>query len=268
MNELRTMNMMKQHSEKPRIRIAMLLAMATLCLASCKQNEYYTDGGLANPYFNGSILDYLDSKPVEFDSIAQIIRLAGLTDTFNTHEFTFFAPRDEMVKRLLGQVNYDGEDPLLMGSGVNQALYNLGLDTISSLADVDSAIWRKYLERHMFRGRKLLADYPQIDFALLSTFGGENYYAYNNTVSNIGVVFNDAVTGSGINQTVLKYMGYRQLNITYIPNVSQPDVLGQTAKVASSDIQPTNGVVHVLDYTSTFFGFNFEIANEILQSKR
>ncbi|WP_257667482.1 fasciclin domain-containing protein [Parapedobacter tibetensis] len=248
--------------------LGLVLLLGSLWLSSCKRDDYYTDGGLANPYFNGTVLEYLESRPIEFDTIAQIVRLAGLEEVFTTHELTFFAPRDEDIKDLIGQVNYTGDDPLLMG-GVNQRLYDLGLDTIQTLADVDSAIWRKYLERHMFRNKNLLVDYPQIDFAILATYGGQNYYAYNNTVSNIGVVFHDAVTDAGKpTETRLKYQGYRQLHISYIPNLSQPDNW-ETVSVASSDIQPNNGVVHVLDYTVGFFGFiAYDVFNDIVQSKR
>mgnify|MGYP001160558977 CR=1 FL=1 len=246
----------------------LLLAVCGLLTAACSKDDYYTDGGRANPYFNGSILEYLESRPVEFDTIAQIVRLAGLEEAFTSEELTFFAPRDEDIKALIGQVNYSGTDPLLMG-GVNQQLYNLGLDTIRTLADVDSAIWSKYLQRHMFRGKNLLMDYPQIDFDVLTTFGGQNYYAYNQTVSNIGVVYHDAVTDAGKpTETRLKYQGYRQLHISYIFNVSQPNTWF-VVPVASSDIQPNNGVVHVLDYTVGVFGFSTdEVFADIIQSKR
>lgn len=254
---------------------ALAMLVAPFFFSSCKQDEYYTDGGKANPYFDGTIMGYLDSRPIELDSVAAVVRLAGLEEVLNTEELTFFAPKDEEIRRLIGQVGYEGEDPFLRAGGANQALYDLGLDTIQTLADIDSVIWRKYLERYLFHGKKLLKDYPQIDFDILSTFGGENYIAYNNTVSNIGVVFNDAVTDAGKpTETRLKYMGYRQLHISYIPNVSNPDPASWgTFRVSTSDIQPYNGVIHVLDFNeskgSIGFGFDsFEVIQDIIQSKR
>ncbi|GGC21611.1 hypothetical protein GCM10011386_12010 [Parapedobacter defluvii] len=269
MEQLITMNTIKQvvtHTGRP---LLALLLVSSL-LSSCKQDEYYTDGGKANPYFDGTIMDYLDSRPIELDSVAEVARLAGLDEVLNTEELTFFAPKDEEIRRLIGQVNYEGEDPFLKTGTANQRLYDLGLDTIQTLSDIDSVIWRKYLERYLFHGKKLLKDYPQIDFDILSTFGGENYIAYNNTVSNIGVVFNDAVTDAGKpTETRLKYMGYRQLHISYIPNVSDP-ARWVTHPVSSSDIQPLNGVVHVLDFNQGGgFGFNRgEVIQDIIQSKR
>lgn len=245
-----------------------ILIVAIVLFASCKRDDYYVDGGLANPIFNGTVLEYLESKP-QLDTIAQIIRLAGLEAEFNNDELTFFSPSDVNIKMLIGQVDYDGNDPALQGGGVNQALYDLRLDTIQTLADVDPAIWRKYLQRYMFRGKHKLMDYPQIDYNVLNTFAGQNYYAYNNTVSNIGVEFQDAVRDAGkVTESRLKYMGYRQLNISYIPNPSTPDFFLR-ARVASSDIQADNGIVHVLDFVFRGFGFDpNEVADDIIQSKR
>lgn len=228
-----------------------ILCGIMLLLTACGKDEYYEDGGLANPKFDGNVLEYLESKPAEFDTIAQIVRLAGLEQVFTTEEFTFFAPRDENIKELIGTRET---------FGVNAALYFSARDTIKTLADIDSTIWRKYLERYMFKGKNKLKDYPQIDFDFLSVYGGQNFYSYNKSVSNIGVVFNDAAS--------IKYVGYRQLVISYIADVSEADNW-ITEKVSSSDIQPSNGIVHVLDYTKHRFGFQAsEVINDILESKR
>lgn len=235
--------------------IAMLFVFTTIF--ACGKDDYYTDGGRAVAEFDGSIMDYLDSKPREFDTIAQIIRLADLEDKFKNEEFTFFAPRDENIKKLIG-TNTEG--------GLNRTLYSLGLDTIVELSDVDPAIWNFYLMRHIFNGKNKLEDYPQVDYSLMSVYGGQNYYSQGDAVFNIGVVFNDARSADGT--SVLKYMGYRQLHIGYISNLSNPTVFG-AVEVASSDIQPQNGVVHVLNYTASQFGFsNSEISSDIIQSKR
>lgn len=216
----------------------------------CEQDEYYIDGGLADPVFDGSVLEYLESKPAEFDSLVQVIKLAGLEETFRQEEFTFFAPRDRNIKELIGRAD---------GSGLNWNLYLLGKDTVQTLADVDSLIWRKYLHRHMFRGKNKLMDYPQIDFDIKTIYPGQNYYALSDDVFNIGVVYEDA---GGV-----QYAGYRQLRISFIPDVSRPDENWYTVPVASSDIQPSNGVVHVLDVLISQFGFNqYDVINEIVSN--
>ncbi|PRD56169.1 fasciclin domain-containing protein [Sphingobacterium gobiense] len=234
-----------------------LLLLAVVAFLACSRDDYYTDGGRAEAIFDGSIMEYLDAKPREFDTIAQIVRLAGLEDRFRSDEFTFFAPHDADIKELIGSYTE---------GGLNRSLYELMLDTIVTLADVDPEIWAFYLQRHMFRGKNLLADYPQIDLNLRSVYGGQNYYSLGDAVCNIGVEFQDAVSSDGSSR--LQYMGYRQLGIGYIRDLSKPTEYGRI-NVSSSDIQPRNGVVHVLDYRDGEFGFsNNQVIVDIIESKR
>lgn len=222
---------------------------------SCSKDDYYIDGGLAEAQFEGSIMDYLDAKPFEFDTIAEIVRISGLEEKFKEDEFTFFAPRDEDIKDLIGTLDK---------GGLNRELYYLGLDTIQTLEDIQPEIWEKFLLRHVFNGKLKLEDYTQIDFSLMNIYGGQNYISEGETICNIGVVFHDAV-GGGSN---LKYMGYRQLYISYIEDPAFPDSF-RPFPVASSDIQPSNGVVHVIDYTEGEFGFSHsEVRRDVIESKR
>lgn len=228
-------------------------------LASCSKDDYYIDGGLANPHFDGTMLEYFDSKPRQFDTIAQIIRLAEMEDVFNNGDITFFAPSDDCIKNFIGTITK---------GGLNRELYNNLLDTIVNLSDISPEIWQTYLSPLIFKSKKLLADYPQVDFSLLSVYGGQNYISEWQTVSNIGVVFNDAVSADG--KSVLKYLGYRQLNFTPLFANSATIDNGFTIRVASSDIQPRNGAIHVLDYTMRGQMLNLasEIRQLIIDSKR
>jgi uncharacterized surface protein with fasciclin (FAS1) repeats len=204
-------------------------------VSSCSKDNYYKDGGLAKAQYNGTILQYLQSNP-KFDTIAQIVKLAGMEDIFSKETITFFAPTDEVIRRTIGIVN--GNIPLLQ-DGLNQKLFDAKKDTIKTLNDIPQSIWRKYLMRYVFKNKFLLKDYPQLDFDLRPLYPGGYYYGYNNDLANIGVVFNTVNT--------VKYAGYRQLTITQIVDQSNPqNYYSGAAPVASSDIQPTNGVVHVL----------------------
>lgn len=244
MNKILTLQLMK--------RLLGLLMISVFFFSSCKRDDYYIDGGIVDPNFQGTVMQYLESKPIEFDTIAQIIKLAGLEETFHNEEFTFFAPRDRSIKTLIGDINI---------GGLNRELFLLGRDTVVNLEEVDPLIWRTYLQRHMFKGKYRLADYPQIDMAIRSVFPGENYYSYSSDVCNIGVIFNDA---GGV-----RYLGYRQLVINYIPDISRPDEGWREARIASSDIQPTNGIVHVLNVQQAEFGFSHsEVRETIINSRR
>lgn len=241
--------------------VFLLSAFLIIMVTSCKQDQYFMDGGKSNAAFKGNMLEYLNSN-AKFDTIAQIVKLAGMEDVFKNQKITFFCPTDEVIRRTIGTVKTDG---------LNSRLFNRGKDTIKTLSDVDPAIWRKYLSRYIYLGVYTLKDYPQLDFSLKPVFPGAFYYSFNKDLANIGVVYNP-VNG-------VKYTGYRQLTISFIPDASSPDRFIPTA-VATSDIQPSNGVVHVLAIAlgnnigevltsteSNFFGFGGEFITEVVLSK-
>ena len=215
--------------------VAICSALLVMMFASCKQDDYYIDGGKADPKFKGTILQYLQSNPAKFDTIAEIVKLAGLEDMFSNEKITFFAPTDEVVRRTIGFVNRPIND--FYKNRLNQALFELDKDTIKTLADVPPVIWRKYLLRYVFKGSFVAKDYPQLDFGLKELYPGGYFYTYNNDLANIGVVYNS------VNN--VKYTGYRQLSISFVPDASNPKQY-YPAAVGTSDVQPTNGVVHVL----------------------
>jgi hypothetical protein len=220
---------------KKYVTLIVCTVILAITVSSCSKDKYYQDGGLANPKFNGTILQYLQSNP-KFDTIVQVIKIAGMEDAFTKENITFFAPTDEVVRRTIGQVNSSVE---LLRGRLNDQLYQKNKDTIRVLTDIPAAIWKKYLMRYMFKGTFLLKDYPQLDFALRPLFPGGYYYGYNGDLANIGVVYNTANT--------VRYAGYRQLCIASVTDPSNPSAFYfRSAPVSTSDVQPTNGAVHVL----------------------
>ncbi|TCD01330.1 fasciclin domain-containing protein [Pedobacter psychroterrae] len=245
---------------KPIIYCSVLL---TMMVASCKQDDYYVDGGKADPKFKGNMMEYLESNP-KFDTIAQIVKLAGMEEAFKNEELTFFAPTDEVIRRTIG---------IYATGTLNTLLFDLGKDTIKVLADVQPEIWRKYLNRYLFKGKMTAKDYPQLDFRLKPLYPGGFYTGYNRDLANIGVVYNPV---NGVN-----YIGYRQLSFSYIPDPANPDNF-LPAAIASSDIQPTNGVIHVIavatggsyfigetmqSFAANMYGFDGEFLTDVILSK-
>lgn len=218
---------------------AVCSAMLIVTVSSCSKDKYYKDGGLANPDFNGTMLQYLQSKPGPFDSLVKVIKIAGMEDVFSKENITFFAPTDEVIRRTIGQV-FNNELVMNNHPTINQTLYSLHKDTIQKLDDISPAIWKKYLMRYILKGTYRLKDFPQLDFNLRPLYPGGYYYGYNGSdLSNIGVVFFTANT--------VKYSGYRQLCIASVTDPSNPqNYYYGAAAVASSDIHPTNGIVHSL----------------------
>lgn len=220
--------------------IIMAFAGLLLVLTGCKRDEYYKDGGKATADYPGDMLQYLQDKPVPFDTIAQIVKLAGMEETFRKTDFTFFAPDDDVIKRTIGNNKTRGS--------LNKFLFDAGRDTVKKLSDIDSAIWKKYLQRYMFKGVNRLKDYPQIDIDLQNQYPGALYYAYSGDVVNIGVLYADANN--------IKYIGPRTLMISYIYDINNAQNAVFRNKVSSSDIKPKNGVVHTLQYNEAYFGFS------------
>ncbi|HEY9258426.1 fasciclin domain-containing protein [Chitinophaga sp.] len=222
---------------------SLLLIFALTGLMACKKDDYYLDSGLANPYFKGTVVDYLNAKPFYFDTIVSIVKLAGMESILTRDTVTFFAPTDYSVQNLIRDCNAD--------------LYNNGYDTIRSLQDVPKEIWRKYLGSYIFHGANQLKDYPQIDYSLLINFPGQTYYSWDMQPMNIGVEYN---SDNGV-----KYVGYRQLTIGYIPDISKP-TNWIVAKVASCNILTDNGVVHVLNADHFYFGFDRDKFSKDMQA--
>jgi len=62
----------------------------------------------------------------------------------------------------------------------------------------------------------------------------------------------------------IKYIGYRQLVFSYIPDISKPNDNWYISYIASSDIKPTNGMVHSLRYQGAYLGFSlYEFFNDV-----
>lgn len=226
-------------------RYSFILLLMTLLFA-CKKDQYYVDGGVSDPNFNGNMLQYLQAKTFYFDTLATVIKIAGLEQTFQQDDMTFFAPTDHAIKRIL--------------ISTNKLLYQSGKDTILQLTEVSPEIWRKFLMRYMFKGSNRLKDFPQLDINLLNLYPGQDYYSYNNTILNIGVIYDD-VNG-------IKYGGYRHLAISYIQNLNNPLLYSSWIRndIASSDIKPTNGVVHTLNDYATF-GFNTDFVTDVFATR-
>ena len=200
-------------------------------LASCTK-EYYEDGGVHSPKYDGTIMQFLKSRPELFDTlvkVAELTKYAELLDDPNAN-ITFFAPASQSINKSV--------------IALNRTLFARGQDTVKDVKQISPEVWEKFLGYYIYNDRYLLKDYPQIDTNDYLTYPGQGYLSLNGEAMNIGTFYNDVVSknNAGVEQ-VMKYAGYRQILI----NRSNP--------VATSDIQPINGVLHVLQFSRHTFGF-------------
>lgn len=201
-------------------------------MANCQDDSYLHDGGTHNPYYDGTVWEYLNSRPDYFKTLVEVIQIAGMEDVFRDEEITFFAPTDWSVKR---SVNY-----------LSGYLYKyMGKDSIKDLRQIKPEVWKEYLSLYIVKDKYLLKDIPQLDTAAVAAYPGQAYYSYGGRPMNVGVVYAEA---NGV-----KYAGYRQILYSYINDFTTQDM--QNAYIATCDIQPVNGVVHVIRFIDHDFGF-------------
>lgn len=210
----------------------LLLIGIAVGLVSCQ--KYYEDSGLHNPKYDGTVLDYIKSNKQMFDSTYKVVQQADMEGVLTNETITFFAPPSGSIAKSMRRLNL--------------YLKNSGKDTVSEIRQIKSSVWKSVLSSYIFRGKYLLKDYPQRDTLAYLAYPGQGYNSYQDRVMNIGVMFGNA---GGV-----QYAGYRQLYIAYIPDLSNPQVGLVNIPVASSDIQPSNGVIHVLNRNRHNFGFN------------
>lgn len=211
--------------------IAIIAVLLTICFSGCK--KYYFDSGVHDPKFNGSSVQYMAEKKPFFDSTLMVIELAGMKNVIENEEVTFFAPPGGCITRAV--------------IGLNRRLHFNGKDTVKKLDQIKPEVWKNLLSNYIFKGKNLLKDYPQRDTISYVAYPGHNYTSYSGRIMNIGVIFSDA---GGV-----QYAGYRQLFLSYIPDLSNPQIALRNIPVATSDIQTNNGVIHVLNRTKHTFGF-------------
>ncbi len=214
------------------IKLNAIIFATLLFLSSCNK-DYLIDSGKHESAYPGTIWKYLNDKPQYFDSLSRVVVLAGMENVLDKEEVTFFAPSSSCVYKSV--------------KALNRYLYLRGRDTVKNLSQIKPAVWKEMLSLYIIKGKYLLKDVPQLDTTLLGSYAGQGYISYGNQPMNLGVIYNDA---GGV-----KYSGYRQLFYSYINDFSNAAGSMLNVPVSSSDIQPTNGAVHVLKYQNHVFGF-------------
>lgn len=227
---------------KSLLKLKLFLVLIILGIVACKKDDFI-DTGVHNPKFNGTVWQYLETRPDMFDTLMVALKIAKLDEVLKKEEVTFFAPSDPSILKAVWRLN--------------NMLYISGQDTITKLEQVKPEVWRKYLGQYIVKGKYVAKDFAQIDTVNLAAYPGGVYKNYNGTDMNIGVLYNDVLS----NDQLIKYAGYRQLYFNLPYSIVIPDEIKDyftpfiTAPVATSDIQPTNGVLHVLQFSKHVLGF-------------
>lgn len=213
-----------------RLHLIVAVLITTLLLNACKK-DYYVDGGLADPHYNGSIYDYLVNTPYWFDTISYIIDRAGMKEILQRDTVTFFSPTDDAVKVVMNALN-------------EYRYYNVQ-DSVH-LQDIDPEVWKHFLSMYILKGKYLAKQFARVDPVNVYAYPGINYVMDGGYVLNIGLIYQNYNNVEAVGPRII-----RLTDITYDPQNFQnnPSII-----VATSDIQPKNGVLHVLN-NNHVFGF-------------
>ena len=65
------------------IKAIILIAVSITLFTACQKEKYFFDSGTQKGTFNGSILAFLKSKPVYFDTLTRVIEIAGMNEPPN-----------------------------------------------------------------------------------------------------------------------------------------------------------------------------------------
>ncbi|MCD8317948.1 MAG: fasciclin domain-containing protein [Paraprevotella sp.] len=212
-----------------------LAVIGAVLMINCQNEDYLQDGGTHNPYYSGTVLDYITQHPDKhyFSELTDIVHYAGLDSVLQNEEITFFAPTDWSIDMSVDYLNY-------------QLYWRLGQDSIKDLHQIRPEVWKEYLSMYIVPGKYCLKDIPQLDTASVSAYPGGAYYSLAKVPMNMGVVYYDAGN--------VKYAGARQILYSYVYDFTTMDMVN--AYVSSCDIQPDNGVVHVIRFIDHYFGFD------------
>ena len=204
------------------------IVVMVLCLCSCTKYNYI-NGGTANGIHDCTMWEYFHTNSYDWDSTVVMIEHAGLKSLFDgTGEYkqiTFFGLTSNSILRYMLENNYERVTDIPVGKCQ---------DIIQKLVDP-----KRIMLNDVPRGNRIQS-------------GGGIESAF---VEYDGLVF-DCIRGSLFLWT--QRMAYNDIEDTgeialYIASRNQDGTRNE--RVASTDIQTTNGVVHSLNYDFRFRNF-------------
>ena len=204
------------------------IVVMVLCLCSCTKYNYI-NGGTANGIHDCTMWEYFHTNSYDWDSTVVMIEHAGLKSLFDgTGEYkqiTFFGLTSNSILRYMLVNNYE------------------------RVTDIPVGKCQDIIQKLVAPKRIMLNDVPRGN-RIQSGGGIESAF-----VEYDGLVF-DCIRGSLFLWT--QRMAYNDIEDTgeialYIASRNQDGTRNE--RVASTDIQTTNGVVHSLNYDFRFRNF-------------
>ena len=210
-----------------KIKIIIAISAIMLVLAGCS-DDYYSDGGLLDENIDVlevSTMDYLKANEASFDTLVTLIELTGLEDAINASGSTFMAPQDYSITNYFELAFASLQTPPASLSEIPQEI----LDDI-----------KIKLQNYLIPNEKIMREDLSSTYSYTTTYSGQRA-RYNLLKSDY---LGNVNKGAEI--------------INYSLNISDDDSPEnyQSVHVATSNLQSTNGIIHILNADSHIFGFN------------
>ena len=241
-----------------KMRYSILIGLV-LAVTACdtKQDVYNT--GVASPYFDGNVMEYLRSHGEDWDLTVQMIERAGLTDLFEGRvdtmpDITFFGPTSYSVFRYMmdsqtkkpdqgggmgGEIIGGGMGGEIIGGeiGGNEGGEVIPPTPYYSVEDISPEECRRIILKHVVKGKHLKKDIKYRDKA----------YDINSPMQTGGTDFTCA--DGNIVRAYLEGSPYAGVPDAGPVTLNLYSIsFGKMVPMASPDIQPENGVIHALNY--------------------
>ena len=203
--------------------IAIALVLLAGSLMSC-QEDYYFDGGLSEGKLNVTTYDFLVEKQRYFDTLLWVIDENNLKDLVNAENSTFFAPQNGAFKLFIDKLELDP---------VPKSLDELP----ASVKDTLGLLLKKY----MISEEVMRADIPEKGKIETTNANGEIVSVFFATSPRGGI------PGFGPSSVVYSAP-------VLIPNINTgvPEEQERFSIMSTTDLESTNGVVHVVSVSYTF----------------
>lgn len=205
--------------------IATLMIFCSVWLTGCS-DDYYTDGGILDNEIgklNTTTMGYLESKPAQFDTLTKLIHICGLVNDVNKQGNTFFVPQDYSIHNYFELIFPEGKWPQL-----------------SELTEEEIEEITQILKNYIIPNEEVVREKLSPTYSFGTTLGSKK--------ARYNLVREDYLGNVNMGASWIMY----SLDTS---TEEQPRERFQSARVVTSGLRSTNGIVHVLVADSHIFGF-------------
>lgn len=207
--------------------IAVIAVIAGFFAWGCS-DEYFADGGVPGEdvgVLGVSTMDYLESHPEKFDTLATLIKLCGLEGEVNKQGNTFLAPQDYSIHNYFQLVFSDGS--------AWPALSEIPEEQMEEITGI--------LKNYIIPGQEIVSSGLTTAYSYSVTHGGRK--------ARFNLVKEDYIGNVNMGAAYVVF----SLDVSREGSSSE---LYQAVPVVTSGLRSLNGVVHVLRADTHIFGFN------------